>query len=120
MDIDSLLQQLRTAPERVEFAQVQDCIAAHYHYTPTRFRNGLGDDPVDNPAGSNEGSCRLFAFAQLHDLNEARTLACFGRYYREDVLGDLGGSGHANIRRFLRDGWDGIRFDGTALTLTRG
>ena len=50
------------------------------------------------------------AFAQLHELDAARTLACFGRYYREDVLRHPDGSDHANIRTFMRHGPAGIRF----------
>lgn len=112
---EQLLEQIATQPDRVEFDAVQATIAAHYDYTPTRFTNGNGDDAVVNEAGSNEGSCRIFAFARLHDLSEAATLACFGRFYRDEVLGDPTGAGHANIRRFMRDGWAGIAFDGEPL-----
>ncbi len=39
------------------------------------------------------------------------TLALFGRYYRDDVMGNPAGEDHANIRNFLLDGWVGVRFD---------
>lgn len=110
-----LLERIATQPDRVEFDDVQATIAAHYRYTPTRFTNGSGADPVENAAGTNEGSCRIFAFAKLHQLSEEATLTCFGRFYREEVLGDPTGSNHANIRRFMRDGWAGIAFDGEPL-----
>lgn len=115
MTVNALLEKIRSAPDTIEFNEVIDCIAAHYDYSPTRFSNGSGDDAAINEAGTNEGSCKIFAFAQLNGLNEAETLACFGKYYREDVLQHPDGSDHANIRNFMRHGWAGIQFDGTAL-----
>jgi hypothetical protein len=112
MHITSLLSQLHAKPETIEFQQVMDVIAAHYDYTPTRFSNG----PVVNEAGTNEGSCKLFAFAQLQNLSEVETLALFGKFYREDVLGNPAGEDHSNIRNFILDGWLGIAFDGVPLT----
>lgn len=108
---------LEEDPLNVEFEEVISVIDAYYDYTPTRFTNGVGDNPVVNQAGGNEGACKIFAFAQEQGLTEAQTLACFGRYYREDVLPHPEGKDHANIRRFITDGWDGIRFSGTALKL---
>jgi hypothetical protein len=112
MTVEQLLQQVRSQPDSVEFDQVMAVIDAHYRYTPTAFHNG----EVYNPAGSNEGSCKLLAFAQLNALGELETLALFGRYYREDVLGHPAGDDHANIRNFLLDGWLGVRFEGRPLT----
>jgi hypothetical protein len=102
------------AGDSVSFEQTQAVIAENYGYRPTPFRNG-GGDAVHNPAGTNEGSCKLFAFARLNQLDEAQTLALFGDYYRE-VLNDPHGEGHLNIRNFIRYGWAGIHFDGTPLT----
>lgn len=116
MTLDSLLQLIREAPQGVEFDQVLAVIGDCYRYTPTAFRNGVAGDAVFNAAGTNEGSCRIFAFARLHGLNEAQTLACFGRFYREDVLANPAGTDHANIRTFMRHGWEGIHFDGEALS----
>lgn len=109
----TLLDRLRRRD--ADFEEVIAYINAHYDYTPTRFSNGLGAEPVVNEAGKNEGSCRLFALAKLEGLSEADTVQLFGRFYHDDVLKHPGGSDHANIRRFLKDGWAGIRFDGTAL-----
>lgn len=103
------------AGEPVSFQQTQAVIALNYNYQPTPFCNGRGDDAVHNPAGLNEGSCKLFAFAQLHNLNEAQTLALYGDFYRE-VLDDPHGDGHRNIRNFIKYGWAGICFEGTPLT----
>ena len=110
MEIDVLLTRLRLDPDSVEFEQVQDVINTHYHYTAGAFRNGSDDDFIDNVAGSNEGSCRIFAFARLHGLDKAQTLACFGRYYRDDVLRHPQGTDHGNIRTFMRHGPEGVSF----------
>jgi len=91
-------------------------INEHYHYQPTDFKNGLTEHALLNKAGTNEGSCRIFAFAQLHGLTEIQTLNLFGDFYRQDVLNNPDGNNHPNIRNFLRDGWKGILFDGVALT----
>ena len=88
-----------------------------YDYTPTAFDNGLGDALLHNGAGQNEGSCRILAFAALQGLNEADTLACFGRFYRVDVLQHPDGRDHGNIRNFIQHGWAGIHMHGQALKL---
>ncbi|NNG14715.1 MAG: HopJ type III effector protein [Gammaproteobacteria bacterium] len=116
MNVNALIEKIRSTPDAVEFNEVIDCIAANYDYSPTRFNNGSSDDAMINEAGTNEGSCKIFAFAKLNSLNEAETLACFGRYYREDVLRNPEGTDHANIRTFMRHGPEGIRFDSPALT----
>jgi hypothetical protein len=116
MTVQDLLKQLQTHPETVEFKAVMDTIAAHYNYTPTRFTNGSGVGQVVNEAGSNEGSCKIFAFAQLNQLTPEQTLACFGGYYRDDVLKNPDGNDHGNIRSFMQHGWNGIHFEQPALT----
>lgn len=112
MSIPHLISKIKSQPDEIEFAEVISAIESHYNYRPTRFRNG---DTV-NEAGSNEGSCKIFAFAQLNQLSPAETLACFGQYYRDDVLGNPDGSDHANIRNFMQSGWEGIQFDQAALS----
>lgn len=111
----TLLERLKQGT--ADFEDVIAYIGDHYDYTPTRFSNGLGPDPVVNAAGTNEGSCRLFALASIKGLSETDTVQLFGRFYREDVLKHPAHNDHANIRRFLRDGWAGIRFDRDALRL---
>ena len=103
----------KLAQQQIDFEDTIQLINQLYDYQATGFRNGLSQ-PVINQAGQNEGSCRIFAFAQLNALNEAQTLACFGRFYQE-VLNDPQGMSHGNIRAFMRDGWAGIVFDGQAL-----
>ncbi len=111
MSLTTFLQRLRETPEQIEFADTIAAIESHYEYTPTAFRNG----EVENAAGQNGGSCKIFAFAKLQGLGVNETLACFGRYYREDVLQHPDAGDHQNIRTFMRSGWNGIAFAGEAL-----
>ena len=115
MTVDELIEKINTDPESINFTEVINTIEKNYHYTPTRFHNGTGKQAASNEAGTNEGSCKIFAFATLHGLNEEETLACFGKYYREDVLNNPEGNDHENIRTFIRHGWSGIQFEGTVL-----
>lgn len=117
LSVNELIAQVRTQPQALEFQTAIDTINAHFDYTPARFTNGRGDDKVINEAGKNEGSCRLFAFALLQGLSAEETLALFGAFYRNDVLGQPDGTDHANIRTFMRHGWAGIHFDKAALHL---
>jgi len=108
---------LKKHPEKIEFDRVIQLIAQYYDYMPARFTNGSrGDeDSVVNVAGTNEGSCKIFAFAQIQQFDEQLTLNCFGRYYRDDVLGFPDRDDHANIRNFMKYGWPGIAFESCAL-----
>ena len=115
--LEQLLQNIQTSPDTIEFDDVIKAIEDHYNYSATRFTNGSGDRTVINEAGTNEGSCKIFSFAKLHSLDKEQTLNCFGKYYREDVLQNPEGSDHGNIRNFMISGWQGIKFDGEALSL---
>lgn len=117
MTLNELLNLIDTQAESIRFEAVIDVINSCYHYTLTAFSNGLGEDRFLNEAGSNEGSCRVFAFAKAQGLSQQQTLHCFGQYYHHDVLQNPEGNDHANIRNFMRYGWDGIVFHGVALTL---
>ena len=75
--LDKLLARLKNNPEDIDFQAVMTAIAENYDYTPAQFSNGLEHDRIFNHAGENEGSCKIFAFAQLHGLTEHETLACF-------------------------------------------
>lgn len=118
MNTKELISILQDAPETVSFADVMATIESEYLYTPCRFFNGVETDKFVNEAGTNEGSCKVFAFACLNKLSRDETLQCFGDYYRKDVLQNPAGNDHANIRSFIRNGWAGIEFEGTALTLS--
>lgn len=111
MDLELFLNQLETAPKTVEFPDVVALINKLYTYLPTAFTNGS----IYNEAGQNTGSCKVFAFARLHELSQDDTLALFGAYYRADVLKTPDGSSHPNIRQFMLTGWQGIEFEGVPL-----
>jgi hypothetical protein len=113
MSISSFLKKLKQTPKTITFAKTIALIEDNYDFTPTAFKNGT----QHNAAGENSGSCKLFAFAKLQNLSQAETLACFGGYYFEEVLGEPEGTNHQNIRNFIKTGWDGIQFDGEALVL---
>ena len=115
MTVDELIAIINTDPENLQFTEVISVIEENYNYRPTRFQNGAGSRAISNDAGSNEGSCKIFAFGKLHGLDKQQTLACFGNYYREDVRGHPKNDDHANIRNFMQHGWEGIRFDSEAL-----
>lgn len=100
----------------VSFGETMAVIGENYEYRPTRFFNGMGEGRLVNEPGVNEGSCKIFCFARLHGLAVPETLALFGEYYREEVLPNPDGQGHMNIRIFMRHGWEGIVFDGEALS----
>ncbi len=113
---NNFVARIRSNPKSISFSEVIAHIEDQYHYTPTLFKNGIADDCITNEAGTNEGSCKIFAFGKLAQLSAEETLACFGDYYRKDVLENPKGSDHANIRTFMRNGWDGIHFQQPALT----
>lgn len=106
-----LLEQLEQAPETINFKEVIAYIDENYHFTPTKFTNGN----TINEANQNNGSCKVFSFAQLKNLSKEQTLVLFGEFYREDVLNNPDGTDHQNIRNFMKFGWDGISFEGEAL-----
>ncbi len=100
----------------VSFNETIAIIAENYTYQPTEFSNGLGENRIINKAANNEGSCKIFAFAKINQLDQAQTLSLFGDYYRIDVLNNPEGTDHQNIRNFIRYSWDGISFQSPALT----
>jgi hypothetical protein len=113
MTINTFLDKLKQTPNSITFPETIAVIEENYNFTPTAFDNGT----QYNAAGENSGSCKLFAFAQLQNLSQPATLACFGAYYFEEVLGDPEGTNHQNIRNFINTGWEGIQFAGEAFTL---
>lgn len=113
MTLDSFIARLGQ-DESLDFEDTMAVINEYFDYTPCAFTNGKGDEPVFNEAGQNEGSCKIFGFAQQMQLNKEQTLACFGRFY-QDVLNTPNGSDHGNIRSFMVHGWDGITFEGQPL-----
>lgn len=112
MSLQDFIEQLKATPDAVEFDTTMAVIEANYDFSPTAFTNG----DTTNEAGQNNGSCKILAFGQLNGLSVDETLACFGKFYREDVLGNPSGDDHQNIRNFIKNGWDGVNFSGQALT----
>lgn len=107
-----LFEQLEKSADDIQFNDVIAFIDAHYDFTPTKFTNGN----TANEANQNNGSCKVFSFAQLNDLSKEETLALFGDFYRIDVLQNPDGDDHQNIRNFIKFGWAGISFEGRALS----
>ena len=116
MTITSFIEKLRQTPQNIAFADTIAVIEANYNFTPTAFQNG----DQHNAAGENSGSCKLFSFAKLQKLTKEETLACFGPIYFDEVLNDPNGTNHQNIRNFMKTGWDGVKFEGQALTIING
>ncbi|MFA6161846.1 MAG: HopJ type III effector protein [Methylobacter sp.] len=114
MSLTSFIEKIRNNAT-ASFDETIAVITENYHYQPTEFSNGLNDHTLVNQAGTNEGSCKIFAFAQINQLDQQQTLSLFGDYYR-DVLNEPQGTDHQNIRNFMQYGWDGIHFKGVALT----
>ena len=115
MTIEELITLVKNQPDTIEFNSVMKTIEGNYTYTPTRFKNGVELQSIINEAKTNEGSCKIFSFAKINGLNQKETLACFGKFYRDDVLKYPEGNDHGNIRTFMIHGWDGIQFDNEAL-----
>ncbi len=111
MELNTFLQQLRSKPDSIAFTDTIAVIDGNYNFTPTAFKNS----ELMNDAGQNNGSCKLFAFAQLQNLTPQETLACFGAYYRDEVLKHPEASDHQNIRNFIKHGWGGIKHQGNPL-----
>lgn len=108
----NILEQLKDYPQNIQFSDVIEYIDSNYNFTPTQFTNGN----TVNEAGQNNGSCKVFSFANLQNLDQNQTLALFGDYYRKDVLENPDGTDHQNIRNFIQFGWEGIQFEGEALS----
>jgi len=108
--INTLLASLKA--NTTPFVKVIEFIDTYYTHQPTAFKNG----DTYNQATQNQGSARVFAFAQLNNLNSADTLYLFAEHYLA-VLATPAETDHQNIRQFMAHGWEGIAFEGEALVL---
>lgn len=106
-----MLQKIKNQPQEITFQEVIDYIDGHYYFTPVAFTNGT----LQNEAGQNNGSCKIFQFALLKNLSKEETLHCFGHFYREHVLQNPTGIDHQNIRNFMVHGFEGLQLEGLAL-----
>lgn len=105
------LNRIGTQADSIGFNDAINIIEENYIFTAVAFAVG----EQRSAAGENQGSCKLLAFAKLHQLSETATLHLFGDYYRKDVLENPEGDDHQNIRNFMRFGWGQVSFDGQAL-----
>lgn len=106
--VTALVEQLKNS--QLSFKEVIDFIEAHYDHQPTAFKNG----DIFNEATQNQGSAKVFSFAQINNLTKEDTLHLFAEHY-QSVLNTPEGTDHQNIRQFMKHGWDGIQFEGQAL-----
>jgi len=111
MNLTEFITKLSEKEDSIKFTDTMAIIEEHYIFTPTAFTNG----ETQSEANKNNGSCKIFAFGLLNNLSEQQTLACFGTYYRDDVLGNPDGEDHQNIRQFIISGWTKVQFDGETL-----
>lgn len=101
---NEFLQQL--SQDDFQFETTLAFIEQHYNFTPSAFNNG----GVENTSEQNQGSCKVFAAAELLQLSQQQALACFGQHYR-DVIATPEVDNHHNLRRVLKEGLAGINFD---------
>ena len=94
------------------FETTLEFIETYFNFTPSAFNNG----GVQNSKEQNQGSCKVFALAQLLNLTQQQTLRCFGQHYR-DVVATPEVDNHHNLRRVLKDGLENITFDQFPLEL---
>ncbi len=113
MTLEQFKTKLINSREQINFSDTIALIDSHYSFTPTAFRNG----DISNKPNENNGSCKVFSFALDQELTKEETLACFGAFYFEDVLGNPQGTDHQNIRNFIKYGFDGLLFENKAIVL---
>lgn len=102
-ELTSFRARLRS--DDYQFAETLRFIADHYDYSPSAFNNGA----MCNPAGQNEGACKLIGLANLEGLSLQETLLAFGEHYRK-VLANPHARDHGNIRALMDSGLAGVRF----------
>ncbi|RYZ97984.1 MAG: HopJ type III effector protein [Sphingobacteriaceae bacterium] len=96
----------------ISFCEVIKFIETYYQHQPTAFKNG----DTYNEASQNQGSAKVFAFAQINNFSQQDTLYLFAEHYRA-VLDKPEAADHQNIRQFIANGWPGIVFEGEVLTV---
>ena len=110
--LDAFLTTIKKDPKSIEFEVTMAAIEEGFDYSAVAFKCG----DLESTAEQNQGSAKIFSFAKIQKLKKETTLELFGRFYRDDVLGNADGDDHGNIRNFMKSGWDGVSFpDGLAL-----
>jgi len=110
--LETFLTKLKDRPLDLDFKETLNLIDSLYTFADTSFQNGS----ALNEAGQNSGSCKVFAFAKLHHLDEPQTLLCFGQYYRK-VVATPNAVNHQNIRQFMQTRWKTLLMSTNPLTL---
>ncbi len=103
MHLAEFLRAIRQPEHR--FTDTLAFIDSHYQYTPSAFTNG----GLHNPAGSNQGSCKILGLALLEKLSTEDTLLAFAEHYTY-VLATPDETEHANIRQLLKHGLEAVNF----------
>jgi hypothetical protein len=112
MTIFEFKKKLYTNPTEVSFTETMQVIKDNYSFSATAFTNGN----INNKAGENSGSCKIFAFAIHQQLTKEETLFCFAEHY-QSVLNDEHGNAHQNIRNFIKTGFESLSFKNEPLQL---
>ncbi len=107
--MNELIENLKAG--KLAFSDVLQHIESRYTVQPTAFRNGS----QYNETTQNQGSAKVLYFARLNNLGKEDTLHLFAEHYRA-VLQNPEGTDHQNIRQFMEHGWEGVEFEGEALT----
>jgi hypothetical protein len=102
-----MLDKIKSSHETIDFQELINYIDQNYDFEPVAFLNG----ELENAAGQNNGSCKVFQFALIEKLSPDQTLKCFGAYYFEDVLKNPEANNHQNIRNFMKHGFGGLHFE---------
>lgn len=108
--IQDLLDKIDT--NEIVFSDVISFIESNYDCVPSAFSNGK----QLNAENENQGSAKVFSFAQLNNLSKEETLKLFVEHY-QSVLETPDETNHQNIRQFMIHGWDGIKFEKQVLKL---
>lgn len=87
------------------FSDTLAFIEQWFSYQPSAFSIGL----QHNSATENQGSCKVFALAQLLSLTQQQALLCFGEHYRN--LPQLPQDPHLNLRQLAKQGLTQIKFE---------
>ncbi len=107
--LSSLIEKLKS--NSISFKEVIEFIESRYQHHPTAFKNGDNY----NESTQNQGSAKVFSFAQKNNLSKEDALYLFAEHY-QSVLNTPDATDHQNIRQFMQYGWAGIAFEGEALT----
>jgi hypothetical protein len=81
---------------RIHFAETIAVIEQHYDFEPTALRMVLNTMLLVKTQ-----DLVKYLFCRNARLQK-QTLACFGAYYFEDVIGNPNGTDHQNIRNFMK------------------